>query len=407
MKKAILLLIIFTLLPLYGCGGTKQIEANGDLVIAALRENEFLNAAARKYEEANDGVKVTIIAYWKNGADMDFSKYSQIINTALMSGKGEDIIDVSSLTWTKLADRGKLADLNGLISFDTETYFMNILDAYLYNEKRYAIPLCFSFEAYRFYNDFSDKEIKKDVTINDTLALAGKYPENPLFDGSGFGTSKTSLAYKLFCLNFSDFLDMEMKEATVDNAEFISLLETVSSFPEPLAGYPGALIGQALVYTPAMTNNGTEDLSNMFLLTNAAGGALFDTVGFMPAINANSENKELAADFIKFLLSEETLTSPELYFCPVNKKAADEKAKLMFESVLAGGWAPEGFDYAALERNIAAFNALAGKLSLVENADYFIRDFVTAEMERYFQGRQDAAQTAKNLQSRLNTYLKE
>jgi len=423
MKKIIMLVLITALLPLTGCGATtanpsgeltvgletENPSASGELTIAAFIPNEFLLSAARKYEEANEGVTVNITFY--AGEERDVSKYSQIINTALMSGRGEDIIDVSSLTWTKLADKDRLVDLNNLLSFDSEAYYMNILDAFLYRDMRYTIPLSFMFEAFEFYDDFTGIKPQSDFTVNDLLALAGRHPGTPLFDGSGFGMGQTTFAYKLFSLNSSDFLGIEQKETNVDNAEFISILEKVDSLREQLIGFP-AILKQSLVYSAAMTNNGTEDLSNMFHLTNEAGQALFEPSGFMPAINANSENQELAADFIQFLLSEEMMTSPELWTTPVNKKAAAEKARLTFESVKAGGWWPEGldqqsFDIAWLERNFDEYNMLVERLSIVESADHFIRDFVTTEMGRYFQGEQSAEQAARNLQSRLNTYLQE
>jgi multiple sugar transport system substrate-binding protein len=407
MKKAILLLLVLTLLPLYGCGA-KQTGSNGELTIATLRENEFLKSAAAKYEETHEGAKINIITYWEGGDEnMDVSKYSQIINTSLMSGRGEDIIDVSSLTWTKLADTNKLLDLNGLLNLDPETYYMSVMDAFLYNNKRYTIPLCFSFEALKFYDDYADKETPADLTIDDLIELAGVYPEAHLFDGSGFGMDQTSLAFRLFGLNFNSFLDIENKEANIDNVNFISMLEKVSSLSEPLAGSP-AVLSQRLVYSPAMTSGGTEDLSDMFLLTNEAGQALYSTVGFMPAVNAGSANKKLAVDFIQFLISKETMISPEMYFCPVNKNAVAERARLTYESVTADAeaaeWIPEGFD---LEENIKAFNKLTERLAVIESSDSFINGFVYEDIERFFQGNQNAEQTAKNIQSRLNTYLNE
>ena len=101
------------------------------------------------------------------------------------------------------------------------------------------------------------------------------------------------------------------------------------------------------------------------------------------------------------------MASPEIWTSPVNKNAAAEKAKLTLESVIAEGWTPEGFNDTWLERNIENHNKLIERLSVPEGNDWFIRDFVTTEMERYFQGALTAEQSAKNLQSRLNTYLQE
>jgi multiple sugar transport system substrate-binding protein len=404
--KKLMLLLILALLPLYGCGAKEaEEEPGGTLTIATLRGSEFLNDAARRYEEAHDGVTVEITAYWnENDTEMDAAKYSQIVNTALMSGKGEDIIDVSSLTWTKIADKNKLVDLNGLLDLDPQKYHLSVLDAFLYNGKRYTLPLCFTFEAFQFYGAAALIETPKDRTIDDLLKLAEDYRDVQM-DAGGYGIaySKMEIAMKLFNLDFNTYVNIQKKEASVDNPRFISMLEKVNNLPAVLMEYP-AIAGQSNVYSPAMTQNGVEDLSNMFLLTNEAGQSMLSTIYLMPAISVNSVKKKLAADFIQFLLSDEMMTSPEMYFCPVNKNAVAERARLTYESAAAEGYAPEGFD---LEKNIALFNKLTERLGVVANSDMIIYEFTATEIERYLNGDQTAEQAAKNLQSRLTTYLQE
>jgi multiple sugar transport system substrate-binding protein len=409
MKKEIFSFLVFALLifPLAGCGA-KTTQDSGELTIAAFNDSEFLVQAARKYEEAHEGVTIVINAY--AGEEKDVSKYSQIINTALMSGKGEDIIDVSSITWTKLADKNKLLDLNDLVELDSAQYYQNVLDAFIYKEKRYAIPLCFMFEMFRFDDAFKDKEVSADFTIDDLLALAGKYPEVALFNGGGGGMGTTTLAYKLFSLESENFLDVANKTASVDNERFISLLQSVQSFAERIQieeRGDASLIRQYMIFSPVMSSNGTVDYSDMFFLTNESSQAGFETSGFLPSINANGAHPELAADFIRYLLSEEIQSSPELNCSPVNKNAAATLAKLVYGSVSAEGYAPEGFDDNVLERNIQKFNEHSERLGVVQYSDHFILDFVSSEMRRYFVGEESAEQAAKNLQSRLNTYLKE
>ncbi len=411
MKKAIILLLIFSLLALPGC--TEKTTTTGEeLTIAAFMDSQFLQFAAKKYEEIHDGVKININTY-STKDEKDVSKYSQIINTALMSGKGEDIIDVSHISWAKLAEKNKLMDLTGAVNLDPAKYYQNVIDAYLYKGKRYTIPLCFAFEAYHFDDALTGKENPANLMLNGLLDLSDRYTADGttmLFDDSGYGMGQTTLAYKLFTLNFKDFVDVENKKANVDGAKFISLLESVQSIADRLIIKKSGdvpLIHQFLLYSPAMSHLGTVDYNDMFLLTNEAGQGSFSTIGFLPAVNANSTKKERTLDFIQFLISEEMQSSPELMYCPVNKTAAEEAAKLVFADAKSGGYMPDGFDEDSLERNIAKFNGFAGYLSVVEYSDDFIRDFVLTEMTRYFQGEESADQAAKNLQSKLNTYLKE
>jgi len=405
MKRVIISLLIFALLPLSGCGANQEQNGNGnELTIAAFYNSRYLEYAAQKYEELHEGVKINI-NYYATEDDKDYSKYSQIINTALMSGKGEDIIDVSTLAWTKLADKNKLLDLNGEIDFENDTYYQNILDAYLYNGKRHTIPLCFAFEAFRFDESFNEKA--NALTLNDLLSLAERNHETALFSEIG----RLGLAYMLFDMSFNEFIDIGNKAANVDSEKFISLLEAVNSLENRLSTQNSGdvpLIRQYFLYTPVMTNAGTIDYTDLFLLTDDNENTLFTTIGFLPAVNANSgANKDLAVDFIRFLLSEEMQSSTELLFCPVNKKAAAEMAALTLADVQAGGHAPDGFSNNSFESNITIFNELAQGLTVVKHSDHFINDFVVAELMRYFQGEVSAEQAAKSLQSRLNTYLKE
>ena len=407
MKKVIVIIVLLAaaLTMFSGCS-TKQAQSTGrnELTIATFFENRFLEYAARKYEEMHDGVTITINTY-ANEADRDIPKYSQIINTALMSGRGEDIIDVSFLDWVTLADNNRLIDLNGKIDFAPGIYYQSVLDAYLYNSGRYAIPLSFYFTAFKFDNAFAYNEIPAVLTLDTLLTLAANYPDNPLFL-SGTGLDAVSLAHMMFGMDFYDFIDLRNKTVSVDGAKFISMLEKINSICNirwPEQGETAVLL-EVLLYNPAMSINGVEDYTGMFLLTNDKGESLFSPIGFLPSINANSTNQELAIDFMQFLLSEEIQSSPELMFNPVNILASAEMAALVLAEVRAGGFAAPDFN---LERNITIFNALADNLAVVKHSDSFINDFVWTEMTRYFNGEVSAEQAARNLQSRLNTYLNE
>jgi multiple sugar transport system substrate-binding protein len=165
-----------------------------------------------------------------------------------------------------------------------------------------------------------------------------------------------------------------------------------------------ALIWEFAVYGPAMDSNGIEDYEGLFLLTNDKGEGLCSPVGFLPSVNANGKNKELAVDFVRFLMSEEIQSSTELLFNPLSKKASAGMAGLLLENVRADGYEPESFD---LEKNIGLFNGLADYMKVTHYSDSFVSGFVWEELERYFNGETTSEEAAKNLQSRLNTYLKE
>ena len=385
---------------------------SGNLSIACFYDSPYVQYAARKYEEAHEGIDIEITFYADE--DKDEPKYSQIINTALMSGLGEDIIDVAHIPWWKLGDKNRLLDLEGKIDISPEIFYKNILDAYIYNGRRYTIPLCFSFEAFQFGDAFADAEHPRHITLDTLLSLAEKYPSTPLFNDSGFGMGPLTLAYKLFEMQFGDFVDVANKSANFDGEQFIALLNKVQSIAGAGALAPpnrgdNPLIRQLVLYSPAMSHMGTIEYEDVFLLTDDAGQSIFLASSFIPAVNANSANKELAIDFVEFLISKDMQSSPELMYCPINKNAALESTKLIFSDLQLGGYVPAGFDNDNLGQNVAKFDALVERLASYELnfADVYIRDFVMSEMRRFFRGEASAEQAAKNLQSKLNTYLKE
>jgi len=227
--------------------------------------------------------------------------------------------------------------------------------------------------------------------------------------GSGLGGTPLSIAEMFFELEFHNFVDLAGRAANVDNERFIALLEAVYSIADNIRwAQPGeeALFMEEFIHSPAMALNGVFDYSNLILATNSDGGSLVNaTQGFV--INANSQNPALAAAFLQFLLSEEIQSSPELFQTPVNMVAAVTRSHATLESVRAysqyTGFTA-GFD---LDNNITIFNQLASRATTIGITDSMIRDFVRAEMERFFNGEVTAQQAASNLQIRLTTYLNE
>jgi multiple sugar transport system substrate-binding protein len=427
LRRALIAPMLVCALAFAGCGGANPAESNDAavsaeadatdtqgtsddaLTVATFRDDAFISFAAERFEETRGGVKVNVVTYmtesnlsYENAAE----DYSQSVNTAIMSGGGEDIIDVSRLTWEKLADRQMLLDLNNYVTLNPDEIRMNILDAYLYNGKRYTVPLSFVFESYSFNEKYD--ELAKDSTLNDLLTLSRRHEGVELMT-SGGGFDAAVLAELMFNLNYHKYVNLPDKSVSFDDGTFAAILENIKELDKSGAldspkEWTDALMVQHLTYTPVMTNNGTELYDDFFLLVNDKGNGTFDCISSLPAINKNSKHPELAAEFISFLLSEEIQSSPENLFSPVNFKAGAENARLSFESTKAEGYAPEGFD---LQKNIDLFNNMAAKLTSVGCGDRFISRLYWDEVTRYFGDEQTAEQTAANLQSMISTYLNE
>ncbi|MCL2356020.1 MAG: ABC transporter substrate-binding protein [Defluviitaleaceae bacterium] len=402
MKKFLLLIAMIATAALSGCGGSSETQTSNELTIAVgdMFADGFFEEAARRFEEKHDGrYTVTFVTVG------DARSYSQIMNTALMSGRGEDIIFASRLTWQRLADAGRLVDMNNKIDFPPGEFYQSILDAYLYNGGRYVVPLIFNIETFRLNSDVAFETNPNRFTIEDVITLAHAYPHLEIFH-SPMGMSATTFAYRIFELYFDEFIDLPNRTANVDNEKFINLLESIQPIADRMmvtSWTTPPIIIETILHNIVMNVEGIEDYTGFNVMTNSRGEGLANARNHM-AINANSQNQELAARFIQFLLSYEMQTSPEIWATPVNRNAAETNSRAMLESQRALGFMPEGVDF---ETNLAVFNSLADRLSVAGTSDPFIGDFVRDEMTRFFDGEVTAEQAAQNLQARLTTYLNE
>jgi ABC-type glycerol-3-phosphate transport system substrate-binding protein len=394
--------------------------AGSELTVAMLGEyNTYLDTAIERYKAVNPDVHIELAGYpWDEAA------FSQSINTAIMSGGGDDIIDVSMLTWQKLADKGKLVDLNEYLAFSDEEFYQNILDAYLYKGKRYTLPVSFSFNAFGFMDKYQGVEPAGTLTPDALFTLAEEYPDAKLFNNYE-GLNGPLLANLLMQLDFNEYLNIEDKTVNVNNERFVSLLNNAMTLSDSMAAESGGdtILRYYSIERPelctwievingegdnpiASSSGGSIDYSNVFLLVNDKGqGVLKSTagVGIMPAINVNNAHHQVAADFVSFLLSPEMQSSPEIIYTPVSRKANAMLTEAAMEQFKAG-MMTDGFDF---EKNVEVFNDLINHLSICKTNDSQIQNFILEELRNFFNRSQTAEQAAENLQSRLSMYLNE
>ncbi|MDR1687292.1 MAG: extracellular solute-binding protein [Clostridiales bacterium] len=413
-------------------------ERPNEIVISLEGENSYVNEAAEKYMALHDGVKITVKQVdTQNSRD----KYLQVVSTELMSGSGADIYDAIFLSYYKLADSGMLADFNEYIGEDVKngSYSSALMDAALFGGKRYTAILSYNFNAYEIDTAAADEygvtfpEGKIGVSdeygvtipdgnlkLSDLQNLSEQLPKDgslALFSGGGSGMNDLTLADLLVAMNFNKFVDLPGKSANFETDLFYDVINTVNRIAENkqigLAknedyGSDGkALIHPYMLYTPAMSHNGTVDYKNMRLIVNDDGFAPFSCASFLPVLNANGKNKELAADFIKFMLSDEMQSSPSLLFCPVNKNAINEISHLSYEDSKSGGYLPEGFTEDTLGSNIAKFNELSENLGIFLYQERYINRLIWDELSRIFSEGITAQEAAANLTGAVNLYLNE
>ncbi|MCL1788386.1 MAG: extracellular solute-binding protein, partial [Defluviitaleaceae bacterium] len=375
----------------------------GHLTIATLFEDGFITAAARQFEALHDDVTIDIIVY------DNWQTYAQIINTALMSGGGEDIISTRNLQWQRLADAGRLVDLTDKLTFAPGEFYQNVLDAYLYRGRRYVVPLTFGLPVIQIQDTVPENQRPSALTLQGMQDLRSAYPEATFMQSTFMLWGPTAFAYMFFELDFDRFVDMENRRADINHPDFIALLESVAALENlnpTEAGIP-TWFQEDFLHSPAMTMSGIMDFADFIIATGHSGGGVFASTSSLPAINANSPNQALAAEFIQFLLSEDVQNSPEVFQTPVNRAAAVRRAHATVESMRnysAYTGFTTGIDW---DYNLDVFNRLADMVTSPGVQDPTISEFVRDEMTRFFDGEVTAQQAAANLQARITTYLNE
>jgi multiple sugar transport system substrate-binding protein len=143
---------------------------------------------------------------------------------------------------------------------------------------------------------------------------------------------------------------------------------------------------------------------------NADGTVPFDfNQGY--GINANSKNKRLAWEFLKYLLSEDLqLSTATPNGLPINNAARQQKAEMVLSGAFMGRGEPELLDEKQREvlRNYTgAVESLSDRINSYIFKDEILMDMIAQEASNFFTGTRTAEEAARTLQNKADMYLNE
>ena len=362
MKKylAALLIVLFILT---GCVGKQMTEVEKPaetLAANSVIETEKVDTLEPKKSlevsnEASEKRVLTISADENDYPDIEVvvnkynisgneEKYISQLSSALMGGTADDVFILQRDMFTKFGESPYVYDLNKLMennsTFNKDDYYTNIMEAFGINGKLPVIPdnidMGFTGIAGEFKNKTTPIFIEFDtVKYSDLIEMYNSLDSK---DKSNIYLSSANVTFISAIL--SNAIDYENKTCEFNNGNFVKLLESSKNIsnPQTNAAKPGAYYlpkwGSTLVdnypylfgfayYMKALcfcddyvleTNYGMnydviEDPAGHFAdfkpLTDEAGNALLEYNGYF-AINAHSPNIDLAWEFIKFTLTEES-----------------------------------------------------------------------------------------------------
>lgn len=254
----------------------------------------------------------------------DMEEMASRLSTEIMAGKGPDIItsgelEMLSSSTEKLIKQGIFADFDDIISndssddrFDLSDYNSDILDAGVYEGKRYYIPVVFepqillsSYDKFSKYSNNAENKLVYENVIKLNSSILNEDTNNRLFSDSEY--------YKNIFLNYIDeYVDLYSPKCDFDNEDFLnsitSFREFCNSNDEKIDEIAPVFSGSGQYELFALCDEITaidnaEDKPFIINVPNQDGiptGKITDAV----FINNNSSNKQKILNFIKYVLSE-------------------------------------------------------------------------------------------------------
>lgn len=413
----------------------KVIE--GEITVSLLDEIEFVDIAAEMFMEKYPNTNIKVETFRKtefietsDGAVMsvapseEFSteNYLQQLNTKMISGKAEDVILTSLLPMTKYIEMGAFEDLTPYIKekeMDDENYFMNLINLGKSEKGQFQIPLRVYFDVISFDKELVlDSGIKPDenlktISYSDALEIGIALVDNTNRENTylSIGNNGYEVAYRLTMDNIDKFIDFDNKELNFDSKEFADILRYAKKLDEE--GY---------------FDKGTIDFYNMEyhfaydidFPNQAAAFALYDdsiryqsmpmcdkngkALGRMSydfGINSQSQNKDLAWEFIYFLMSEEVQSMPSFHMTGINKAAFDATSERYAKMMISDEEYFEVADYIKLLRS------WYDQIEVGEFTDNYLKGLISEEINKYFEGVTTVEETGKNIQNRIDKYFNE
>ncbi len=138
-------------------------KPNQEVVIYMLNENDAMRQLAGEYQKNHPEIKVTCNVAMDSETVATKSDTIRILNTQLLNGKGPDLILLDDLPINSYIEKGVLMDLSDI---DISQLNNTIANTYKQNDKLYAVPLYYKIPMMYASNDIIDNVKNLDDLVN-------------------------------------------------------------------------------------------------------------------------------------------------------------------------------------------------------------------------------------------------
>lgn len=386
---------------------------------------------AEEFMALHPGVKITFLEHEIKSLE-DLREYMDILVVELMSGNAADICDLSMIDYVGLSQNGLVRDLNEFMEADTNfrrgDYFTNVLEALEVDGRLYGLPLGFEpmlvwlnkpiIEALGVdLSQYDGINVLQVMDLYEEAERKGLLPEGYLLE-----RIYPSYIYGIEC---GVYFDSKSGWADFDNPELVQFLERLmDKMEEPEEGWSEEDYGfwsdfrypemeNCFMFTgwrmnashilwyeqtsevwtepiPLERSNGTRDfLCNLY------------------GISSNSDNPELAWEFLKYCISEKQpsdygTSEQDVWYkdifvgIPINRHNTRHMVEYM---------------YRGMSVNEEAYDKLLQMAERVDSMDFMSEDLMDVwtdlENDFFYNGILTAEEFARQMQERTELYFQE
>lgn len=397
-----------------------------ELVLLQRGQDPYTTACAAEYTRSHPNVRIKV-EQMENQDGMEWNRLAADVK----KGEGPDLFVIDRKQLNILQEAEILTPLSELISEDIKSnVFAGALKFGEVEGELYALPVEARLGTWMINRDYLEND---DWTLKGVMSAYESWKKQNTnaerFISSQYRTSSTQLLYNL-CLQSvenSEFVDFDTMKCNFESENFLQLLRFCRDNGESSErGYLTGeetlkefLDGKAFLYNLQGTG-GLQDYS----YTRSVLGDQFIPIGFPSkdkainmvlcyegvAINNLSENKDIAVDFLHFLLSEESQV--EYTTCWLRKDVLTEHVEDRYGEDKQPIFHMMGGRGIPMPGRADGSSYLDEYMELMDGGEpisvqYVIQDIVIEEAEAYFVGDKTETEVAEVIQNRVQNYLNE
>ena len=421
-----------------------EVAQRQEIVLGTLYNDSTITTAAVKFNKEHPEYHISIKTYY-NITDASETSYQDALtamNNDILSDSCPDIIDLSSMSVSSLAQKGLLADLNEYISASEKISSNDLLDSvvtgYTYDGKLVAIPnnlyiltLVGSVDEVGSESGWTVKEMMEAVAASGKAAI--EY------------ATKDAMLQILVSYDQDNYIDEVNGTCNFESDDFISALKFANTFPTEYDwdnedGTSTAtkirngkvMLADAYIMEPESIQEYQayfNDECNFIGFPSSDGSGTYLKPYGLFGITTKSEVKDGAWAFIESSITDVDSDQYRFGVSPLKSEVEKQIAKAQKveyvtdengdyvlddngEKIIqgAGSIGYDDWEYTyhpVTDEEADIYRTLLNTAKVAKVADNKIYEIISEEAGAYFSGQKSPEEVASIIQSRVNIYIQE